>query len=706
MNKSLLVIGISFFLVRGIACGQDSQFSPKPSQIPGPATSADFQKWLADMKHWRMERRIRIGYDGSEYDRPELKWTQSSFVQPQMMIHDRYFYDPGAGKYSVDRYLDDLERRYGGIDSILVWQSYSNIGIDNRNQYDMARDMPGGIDGLRQMIADFHRRGVRVLFPVMLWDQGTRDEGVPNWTATARLLADIGADGVNGDTLDVAPRAFRMASDETHHPLAFEPENLTVDLGLLWNNLSWGYWDYSFIPTVSKYKWLESRHMVNICRRWGRDKTDDLQHAFFNGVGYESWENIWGIWNQITPRDGEALRRLATIERAMAALLVSSDWEPHTPTLQYGVFASKFPAQGQTLWTVVNRNEYDLAGRVMEVPHAAGTRYYDLWHGTELKPEVEGSAATLNLEMEAHGYGAVLATTGAPDEPLRKLLARMSELSQKRLQDFSHEWTFLPQQIVGIALRKPAATAPAGMVRIPGGTFEFRVSGIEIEGENDIGVDVQYPWEDAPRRHHLKTLETKPFYIDKFPVTNAEFKKFLDAARYQPKDDHNFLRDWKNGAYPEGWANKPVTWVSLDDARAYAGWAGKRLPHEWEWQYAAQGTDGRLYPWGDEWNAAAVPPADTRRVMREPTDVNAYPQGASPFGVMDLVGNVWQWTEEFTDEHTRAAILRGGSYYQPQGSSWYFPKAYKLNEHGKYLLIAPSLDRSAAVGFRCVLDAE
>ena len=119
MNKSLLVIGISFFLVRGIACGQDSQFSPKISQIPGPATSADFQKWLADMKHWRMERRIRIGYDGSEYDRPELKWTQSSFVQPQMMIHARYFYDPGAGKYSVDRYLDDLERRYGGIDSVL-----------------------------------------------------------------------------------------------------------------------------------------------------------------------------------------------------------------------------------------------------------------------------------------------------------------------------------------------------------------------------------------------------------------------------------------------------------------------------------------------------------------------------------------------------------------------------------------------------------
>jgi len=201
-------------------------------------------------------------------------------------------------------------------------------------------------------------------------------------------------------------------------------------------------------------------------------------------------------------------------------------------------------------------------------------------------------------------------------------------------------------------------------------------------------------------------MEIGTFYIDKYPVTNADFKRFLDATHYQPKDDHNFLRDWKDGAYPAGWANKPVTWVSIDDARAYAAWAGKRLPHEWEWQYAAQGTDGRLYPWGNEWNPAAVPPAETRRVMRPPADVDAYPQGASPFGVMDLTGNVWQWTEEFTDPHTRAGILRGGSYYHPQGSGWYYPQAYKLNEHEKYLLMAPSLDRSASVGFRCVVDAE
>ena len=66
--------------------------------------------------------------------------------------------------------------------------------------------------------------------------------------------------------------------------------------------MSWGYWQYEQIPVVSKYKWIEPRHMVNISERWARDRTDGLQSAYFNGVGYESWENVWGIWNGFTPR--------------------------------------------------------------------------------------------------------------------------------------------------------------------------------------------------------------------------------------------------------------------------------------------------------------------------------------------------------------------------------------------------------------------
>jgi formylglycine-generating enzyme required for sulfatase activity len=227
-----------------------------------------------------------------------------------------------------------------------------------------------------------------------------------------------------------------------------------------------------------------------------------------------------------------------------------------------------------------------------------------------------------------------------------------------------------------------------------------------VEGSDDTGTDVQYPWEATPRRFHEHSMQIKPFYMDKYPVTNAQFKQFLDATHYHPKDDLNFLRDWTNGTYPKGWDKKPVTWISREDAIAYAAWAGKRLPHEWEWQFAAQGTENRLYPWGNILDSTTMPALETGHTLRGPDDVDAHPTGASPYGIMDMAGNVWQWTDEYVDEHTRGAILRGGSYYHPQGSIWYFPQAIRNDVHSKLLLMAPSYDRSATLGFRCVKDTE
>ena len=265
--------------------GGATAWNPEWQQIPGPkclemrgaweggsspCTPEDHARWLADLTHWRNERRIRIGYDPSRYQMPELRWTQSSFIQPQMMVQDRFFYDPVAGKYTVDRYLDDLQKRYGGIDAVLIWPTYPNLGIDNRNQHDMIRCMPGGLAGVRQMIADFHKRGVRVLFPMMMWDQGTRDPGKPWPDAIASLMAEIDADGINGDTQDGVPSAFVEAAERIGHPLAFQPEGGPPDEDVAFDLLTWGQYNFPFAPRVDRYKWLETRHMVNISDRWNR----------------------------------------------------------------------------------------------------------------------------------------------------------------------------------------------------------------------------------------------------------------------------------------------------------------------------------------------------------------------------------------------------------------------------------------------------
>ena len=667
----------------------------------------EMQTWLNELRSWRTNRRIRMGYSDEIYRLPLLQWTQSSFIQPQMMMEDRYFYDPAAGKYTVDRYLDDTEKRYGGVDSVLIWHTYTNIGIDDRNQYDLIRDMPGGVAGVKQMVADFHRRGVRVFFPVMVWDQGTRDEGKPNWTATAAMMKEIGADGVNGDTMDGLPKAFNDAAMAEGHPLALEPEAFPGhDEMLAWNTMSWGYWAYPYAPDVSRSKWLETRSMVNVSARWNHTHTDNLQAAFFNGVGFESWENVWGIWNGITPRDGEAIRRMATLERGLAPFLVSAEWQPYYRTETRGLFASYWPLRASAAWTLVNRSDYAMQGELLRVKQPpAGAAFYDVYHGDKLTPRPDGGDAILSFAVEPHGFGAILQVTGELTPPQQQLLRKMKAMTEKPLESFSAEWNFLPQTIVESARTKATSAAPEGMMKIPGGSYRFRVSGNEIEGRDEVGVDVQYPWEPSPRRYHDHTMAMEPFWMDTHPVTNAQFKKFMGATQYRPADTGNFLRDWKNGSFPEGWADKPVTWVSLEDARSYATWAGKRLPHEWEWQYASQGEDGRRYPWGETWDAQAVPKPDAGRTLTSPDAVGAHPKGASPFGIEDLVGTVWQWTDEYRDDHTRAAVLRGGSYYQPSGSIWYFPQAYRNDEHGKFLLMASSEDRAGTVGFRCVMDA-
>ena len=694
------------------------RYLPTPGKAPGwPFAEIGHWKmdvdgsvddWIAELTDWRREHLARIGYDDANYRRPELQWAQRNFVHAQMMVEDRYFHDPVSGQYTVDRYLDDLEQRFGGIDSVLIWFVYPNIGIDDRNKTDLAHDLPGGLDGLKNAVDDFHCRGVRVFLPTMPWDNGTREPEQNDWQAIAELVKAVGADGINGDTYNGVPRAFFDTCDALGCPVVLQPEStISAEEQLIWNVQSWGKKaPNEIIPPVAKFKWLEPRHMINYENRWGRERNHDLQYIFFNGIGYNAWENVWGIWNQFTPRDAEALRRIATIERQFALALVSMDWRPYARTLQAGVFASRFPTSSYTLWTLVNRNEYAVAGEQIALPHRDGTRYYDAWHGEPLQPRVDGDRAVFDFALEGRGFGALLALApGSTLDGLAGFLARMRALAEVPLQSLSNQWRALPQLLVPIDATPPAATTPPGMLAIPGGEFDFVVGGVEIEGQTWEGNDVQYPWEDSARRGHRRRLQMSAFFIDRFPVTNAQFREFLDASGWRPRDAHNFLRHWCDGAPLPGWKDKPVTWVAIEDARAYAAWAGKRLPHEWEWQYAAQGSDGRHYPWGSAWDESMVPATNRGRRLRAPDDVDAHPAAASPFGVLDLVGNVWQWTDEYLDKHTRGAILRGGSSYQPQTSHWYFPQAYRLDQHGKYLLMAPCKDRSGCVGFRCVVDA-
>lgn len=220
-------------------------------------------------------------------------------------------------------------------------------------------------------------------------------------------------------------------------------------------------------------------------------------------------------------------------------------------------------------------------------------------------------------------------------------------------------------------------------IHIPGGEFIFRVRHRIMEG--DCQVD-----------HGPLVARIEDFDMLKYPVTNGMFRVFLDETGYAPEDDRNFLKHF-DGA-PD---DHPVTWVSLNDAKAYARWMGGALPTDREWQYAAGGPERTRWPWGNDYDGSRLNAGDNGL-----TNVDRYPAGASAWGLMDLIGNAWEWVDGPIDDGRHAfALIRGGCYYRAQ-HFWHIAGGpHPVNSHEKVPLLNEALNRAATVGFRIIRRA-
>ncbi len=226
-------------------------------------------------------------------------------------------------------------------------------------------------------------------------------------------------------------------------------------------------------------------------------------------------------------------------------------------------------------------------------------------------------------------------------------------------------------------------TPPAGMAYVPDGKFTMG---------NNAGNALEQP-------AHVVTI--KGFFVDIYEVTREDYQKFIDATGRQAP------AEWLNGHYPHGTGKWPVTGVSWDDAVAYAKHVGKRLPTEEEWEFAARGTDGRRYPWGNSWKREAANAATTAHHHVE--DVGEHDQGASPSGAFDMSGNAAEWTatdlaaypggqlpDRLPDgtEVKRGKVIRGGDFHSnaEQAATTY---RRGLPAQG---------EKYDSIGFRCVKD--
>ncbi len=684
-----------------------ARYDPRPDLIPAPEDPADWPAFREGLAVWRRQAREALQYQDHLYRRPEFAWAARCFSCCFLMVCDETFHDPGTGRYRVQEFLDHGQQEFGGYDAVVLWHAYPRIGVDDRNQFDFYRDMPGGLLGVRDVVREFQGRGVKVFLDYNPWDRGTRREGKDDLEVLALFVQALAADGLFLDTMDRGAEAFRARLDAARPGVVLEGELALPLERVCDHHLSWAQWFADRpVPGVLRNKWFERRHLQHQIKRWDQDHTGELHTAWMNGSGMMVWENVFGSWIGWSPRDRAILRSMLPVQRRFADLFCGENWTPLLPSLSKEVHVGLWEGVGLKLFTVVNRSEDAFAGDLFWTEVDPNERWVDLIRGEPVSQgKVEGRRATLVGRIPPRGIGGFLCGRGESfGGDFGEFLRRQRAMADRAA------WSTQAEERLTV-LREVAPTrvrrrAPRGMAAIPAveGTIqtEMRV--------RECGFYASAPSAGhrlgASYEHRLERFERKlslgRYAIDVTPVTNAQFAEFLRRSGYRPRHPENFLKHWRHGHAPVGQGDHPVVYVSLEDARAYALWAGKRLPTEEEWQYAAAGSRGLRYPWGDEMRPNCCNDGSTGGT----TPVRAFPEGKSPFGVLDLCGNVWEWTEsERSDGRTRFALVKGGCWYRATGSNWYFDGGPQTNQYSaKFLLMWPGLDRCSTVGFRCVLD--
>lgn len=239
------------------------------------------------------------------------------------------------------------------------------------------------------------------------------------------------------------------------------------------------------------------------------------------------------------------------------------------------------------------------------------------------------------------------------------------------------------QTPIGTPTTQTSFTIPEGMTYIHGGSFRMG------NRKGDPCIEEE------------RVVEIRPFFIDKYEVTNRRYRDFVEATK------HPAPANWKDGKYAAGEADLPVSGVSWQDAVDYCDWRTKvtgkkhRLPTEEEWEFAARGGSAQLYPWGNEWNAAA---ANTKEHgLGKLVDVGTFRQGENSFGMSDMIGNVAEWTlSEYKPTpglNCKPAegvqkVVKGGDYNTPTSEA---RASYRI-------WLAPTGGNYATIGFRCVRE--
>lgn len=236
------------------------------------------------------------------------------------------------------------------------------------------------------------------------------------------------------------------------------------------------------------------------------------------------------------------------------------------------------------------------------------------------------------------------------------------------------------------------------MVKVSAGPF---IMGSD-EKDGIIGIDVGV---DEVPRHEVILPE---FYIDRYEISNRQYEEFVRSTGHRVPSEPRFpaYYQWEERHAPKGQEDYPISYVDYEDASAYCLWRGKRLPTEAEWEKAARGTDGRKWPWGNQFDSKKCNTDDSHLNWTVP--VGSLPEGSSPYGVMNMCGNIAEWTSSWYKPYPGNSLKRdafGELFKVVRGGAWSLPAhPFSRTSHRSYAVKPDKRHRS--IGFRCARVAQ
>lgn len=626
-----------------------------------PTDPVGHSHWIDELLRWREDARAAIP-QLDLYERDDLAWARSAYVCGVVMLWDETFYDAGRNEFIVEEFLDRAEGEFGGYDALVLWHAYPRIGFDERNQFDFYRELPGGLSGLRDVVDRLHRRGVRALLDYNPWDTGTRRESRTDEAILAELVAAVDADGIFLDTMAQGPATLRRELDAARCGVVLQSEHLVPLERIGDHQMSWVQWPPSLAENqVLRNKWFEPRQMQHLVRRWHRSHADEIHTAWLNGTGLVVWDNVFGSVYPWEAQDKGRLAATRNAQRFFGEFFTDGEWTPFVPTGRPQVAASQWSWAGSHLWTVANRGTTVVDGSLLcHGLDQSSWRFYVVDAGIR---ELPTAGPAIEGTLAAGDVAAVLAvgqdTAPWVLEAIRQASAagRLARPAPPRTTEAGAA-AVVPRTVVPPRRDPDTARVPVAGIRR---SFETRFLLRECGSLDPAPLaDAEYPDLTGDIVHRIE-LELAPYAIDLRPVTNGEFLAFVEAG-FMPAHGERFLHHLERAAADP---DDPVTYVSPEDAQAYAVWSGARLPTPYEWQHALEG------------------------------DAAAYGRR-----------RVWEWTGSITsDGRNRFVVLKGGSEPRPATSEWYAESGPLTPDRAaKFLLFHPGLDRCSTIGFRCAVD--